>query len=507
MGIRRPSKAQIQRAADVIGFEIDDNDITDFADLVGDTVVGLYRELDNLEFDGPSSSYPRTAGTKPKGDDNPYNAWHVKSTIKGKKKGKLAGKTIAIKDNIAVAGLPMMNGTSVLSDFVPDIDATVVDRILNAGGTILGKAHCEQYCFSGGSHMNDVATVLNPHDETRTSGGSSSGCAALIAGREVDLAIGTDQGGSIRGPSSFCGIYGMKPTHGLVPYTGGFSIEMTLDNIGPMTSSVADNALLLEVIAGEDGFDPRQYAPRTSQYTNAIDTGVDGLKIGIVTEGFGQPEGDPRVDQLVRQSAGRLADVGAEVKEVSIPLHRHGLAIWAPIIIEGFYAQVFKGNGLGNNWRGFYPLSLLYAQASWRQRINRVSEAVRMGLLCAEYMHHEYDGRYYAKAQNLGLKLRAAYDVALAEVDVLLMPTTPVTAPPLPPGDPTREESMSPGFSTIVNTTAFNVTGHPAFSMPCGMLENLPVGTMLIGRHYAEETIYRVADVHEKAAEWTTISG
>ena len=154
----------------------------------------------------------------------------------------------------------MMNGTSTLEGYVPDVDATIVTRILDAGGFILGKAVCESLCFSGGSHTSDTGPVRNPHNTDYTTGGSSSGSAALVAAGEVDLAIGGDQGGSIRIPASWCGIYGLKPTYGLVPYTGIFPIELTLDHTGPMARSVADVALLLEAIAGPDGLDPRQRA-------------------------------------------------------------------------------------------------------------------------------------------------------------------------------------------------------------------------------------------------------
>ena len=203
--------------------------------------------------------YPRTPGYRPAGDENKHNAWYVKTTVAGRRRGKLKGKTVVLKDNIMLAGVPMMNGAATLEGYVPDIDATVVQRILDAGGTIVGKAHCESFCLSGGSHTNATGPVHNPHKMGYSAGGSSSGSAVLVALGEVDMALGGDQGGSIRMPSSFCGTYGMKPTHGLVPYTGIMPIEIYVDHTGPMTANVADNALLLEVLAGPDGYDPRQY--------------------------------------------------------------------------------------------------------------------------------------------------------------------------------------------------------------------------------------------------------
>ena len=214
--------------------------------------------------------YPRTPGYRPTGDENKHNAWYVKTTVEGAARGKLKGKTVVLKDNIMLAGVPMMNGASTLEGYVPDIDATVVQRILDAGGTIVGKAHCENFCLSGGSHTNATGPVHNPHKMGYSAGGSSSGSAVLVALGEVDMALGGDQGGSIRMPSSFCGIYGMKPTHGLVPYTGIMPIEIYVDHTGPMTATVADNALLLEVLAGPDGYDSRQINVKTHPYTKAL---------------------------------------------------------------------------------------------------------------------------------------------------------------------------------------------------------------------------------------------
>jgi amidase len=202
----------------------------------------------------PVTKYPRTPGHKPSPAEDPLNAWYQKTVIKGAPTGKLAGKTVALKDNVLLAGVPMMNGASFLEGYVPEVDATVVTRLLDAGAEIHGKAHCEYLCLSGSSHTNNTGPCHNPWRRGHSAGGSSSGSAALVAAGEVDLAIGGDQGGSIRMPGAFCGIVGMKPTHGLVPYTGIMSMEVTIDHAGPMTRNVADNALMLEVIAGPDGF-------------------------------------------------------------------------------------------------------------------------------------------------------------------------------------------------------------------------------------------------------------
>jgi amidase len=198
------------------------------------------------------------------------------------------------------------------------------------------------FCLSGGSHTNAKGHVHNPRRHGYSAGGSSSGSAALVAAGEIDMAIGGDQGGSIRIPTAYCGVYGMKPSWGLVPYTGVMPIESTIDHVGPITASVADNALLLEVLVGPNALDPRQYAPLTVRYTEALGRSVAGLKIGSVREGFGWANSEPDVDEKTREAAQTFAKLGAAVEEVSIPLHRLGKDIWAPIALEGMQAQMMK---------------------------------------------------------------------------------------------------------------------------------------------------------------------
>src|SRR5438067_4827070 len=315
MAVQLPTPTQLLDIADEIGLDLTDGDVTSFLGLLGPSVAA-YNVVDSMADNLPAVRYPRTPGYRPTGDENAYNAWYVKSTVHGAAEGKLQGKTIVLKDNIMLAGVPMMNGAATLEGYVPEIDATVVHRILDAGGKIVGKAHCENFCLSGGSHTNATGPVHNPHRMGYSAGGSSSGSAVLVARGEVDMAVGGDQGGSIRMPASFCGIYGMKPTHGLVPYTGIMPIEIDVDHHGPMTRTVASNALLLEVIAGADGYDPRQYSPKVHRYTESLGIGIDGLRIAVVKEGFALPNSQRDVDAKVRRAAEVLGKLGARVTEV-----------------------------------------------------------------------------------------------------------------------------------------------------------------------------------------------
>lgn len=504
MTIKRPTLAQLQDIVTELGMDLTPERLEVFRTMMEGSIAS-YDVVEALPDEKPPVNYPRTPGYQPLPEENKYNAWYVKSQVKGAPLGKLSGKTIVLKDNVCLAGVPMMNGASTLEGFVPDVDATIVTRMLDAGGTILGKAHCEYFCLSGGSHTNAHGPVHNPHKHGYSAGGSSSGSGALVAAGEADMAIGGDQGGSIRMPASFCGIYGMKPTWGLVPYTGIMPIENTIDHTGPMTATVADNALLLEVLAGEDGLDPRQYAPKVAAYTQALGQGVSGLKIGVVKQGFAWPNSEADVDAKVRAAAQILAKMGASVSDIDLPMHRIGKDIWAPIALEGLQAQMMNGNGMGFNWKGFYSVSLLDAHANWRARADELSDSLKVSMFIGEYFIRHYRGRFYAKAQNQARRLKAAYDAALANCDLLLMPTLPLKATPIPPAEAPLELYLQRAFEMLPNTAPFDVTGHPAMTLPCGMSDGLPVGLMLIAKNFDEMTIYRAAHAFEQGTDWVAL--
>jgi amidase len=501
MAVRRPTLDQLRSVAEDLGMHMGDEELKSYDALMQGNYAA-YEAVDAMPDYIPAVKYPRTPGYHPEPSENKHNAWYVKTTIKGAPTGKLAGKTVALKDNICLAGVPMMNGSSTLEGYIPDMDATIVTRILDAGGTIVGKTHCEYFCFSGGSHTGAKGPVHNPYKMGYSAGGSSSGSGVVVATGEVDMAIGGDQGGSIRMPSSFCGLYGMKATHGLVPYTGIMPIEITLDHTGPMTGTVRDNALLLEVIAGADGLDPRQYAPKTADYVKALEGGAGGLRIGVVKEGFGLANSEADVDAKVKAGAALFKKLGATVDEISVPMHLLGPAIWLPIAAEGATEFMMKGNGMGTNWRGLYNTTLLDAHSAWRYRADELSDSLKITMLLGHYFIKHYRGHFYSKAQNLSRKLRASYDEALAKYDLLLMPTLPVKATPLPPPDASRELYIQRAFEMVTNTAPFDATGHPAMTVPCGMSDGLPIGLMLIGKHHDESTIYRAAAAFEGGGDW-----
>jgi len=465
--------------------------------------LASYGRLDELVAPALSPVAPRAPGYRPTAAENPYGAWYWKTDISTGAAGLLSGKRVAIKDNICVAGVPMMNGSSLLEGYVPEFDATVVTRILDAGGTIAGKAACEDLCFSGASHTCAGGVIRNPHNPEHSAGGSSGGSAALVAAGEVPMALGGDQGGSIRTPSSWCGIYGLKPTWGLVPTTGSMPISYSVDHCGPMAGSVEDVARLLTVIAGHDGWDTRTIAARTGDYMGALAQPARGLRIGVLREGFGHPESDPAVSSKVRQTVEALSKAGVDAEEVSIPWHLDGPHVWSGIILEGAAEMMLKGYGVGNNVHGFYPLSMQEAFArGMGTRINDVSPTVKLVLMLGEYLHRNYHGRYHSKAQNLRVLLRQAYEQALQRFDALVMPTIPFTATPIPPADAPLDVAIDTALNMQANTCPFDVSGNPAFTVPCGLVNGLPVGLMLVGRHFEEATLFRLAAAIESNIDW-----
>lgn len=498
-----PTAAQLREAAERLGMRPSE----EYLEAVSRITVPLanaYAALEALPDELPEVRYPRTSGRRPAPEENPHGAWYMKTSIKGAPEGKLAGRQVAIKDTICLAGVPMMNGASVLEGYVPEVDATVVTRMLDAGAEIVGKTVCEYLSVSGGSHTAATGLVHNPRKPGYSAGGSSSGSAAVVAAGDVTMALGGDQAGSVRIPSCYCGIYGMKPTYGLVPYSGIMMLEETIDHCGPMTATVRDNALLLEVLAGPDGLDSRQRESKPAEsYTKGLEQGVKGLRIGVLAEGFGRHNSEPDVDAKVRAAAQTLATLGAKVEDFSLPMHNYGFPIWAAIVHDGGFYTMLETNGMGTGREGLYVSSLAKEVSGWRYSGDDFADTIKIMSLFGRYSLDRYRGLYYAKAQNLRRRLRAAYDEALKSYDLLLLPTLPLKATKLPGPDAGPEEITARGWEMIENTCPFNVSGHPAMNIPCGMQDGRPVGMMLVGRHWDEPTIYRAAAAFEAQGDWT----
>ncbi len=500
--MRPPTQDELSALARSFGLSLSDTDLQGLVRLSA-AMQPAYDCLDRQEPFRSPPAFPRDRGRPPDKSENPFNAWAWITDVHGAADGPLTGRRIGIKDNIAVAGAPMRNGSALLGNFIPDEDATVVTRILDAGGTIAGKTVCEDLCFSGSSHTSTPAPVLNPHDSARSAGGSSSGNAAAIAAGDISMAVGGDQGGSVRTPASWCGIVGLKPTHGLVPYTGAFPIEPSFDHLGPMGRTVADVALLLSVIAGPDGLDPRQQNVTVQDYLSAPEDSVSGLRVAVLQEGFGRPESDLASDAVVRSALEAMSRAGAVVEQVSLPLHLDAYQIGSIAIFEGAAEFLFSGNLLGTGFNGPYPERLAghWARA-WRQNPDALPAIGKFALLFGAHARQTSQGASYAKAQNLRRAIRAAYDGILDRYDVLAMPTLPFPAPLLPQPDASLEQVVVAGLDMEGNTAPFDASGHPAISVPCGLCRGLPVGLMFVGRRFDERKVLRAAGSFERLGLW-----
>ena len=505
MAIRLPTEEDLYRLAAENNFELSDEELEAFEAFM----PGMFSAYDVLESmpepREPLKYRDRDPGYRPSREEDPFNAIYRSCSLRGAASGKLAGKRIGLKNNVSVAGMPMTAGSRLLEDYVAESDATIVTRMLDAGAEITAMLNLENFAFSGGGDTCAYGPVHNPHKHGYSAGGSSSGSAAALYYDHMDITIGGDQGGSIRVPASFCGVVGLKPTHGLVPYTGIAGLDNTFDYAGPMARTTADCALTLEVIAGRDPLDPRQAGEVPVQpYTEIMGRGAKGLRIGVVTEGFGMHGAEADVDAGVRRAIAILGEEGAQVSEVSIPDHAEGYAIAWGLVGEGSAAN-FRGNGMGYGWMGQYDVNLMEALGkSLQAQGNDLPPTVKLVLMIGSYMNQRYHGRMYGKAQNLRRVLRAAYDRALDQFDVLVMPATPMKAHSYELNTDIYS-LLAMGWRMFANTQPFNMTGHPAISVPCAMSDGLPVGMMLIGKHFDDGTVLRASHAFEQQADWESL--
>ncbi len=505
MSIRRPSRKELQEIAEEANFSLNEEEVEEYADLVAGTLDAFERlqEIPEPQFAPHDIQYTsRTSGYRPTESENPHNIWITKCTVEGRGAGPLAGRTVGLKDNISLAGVEMTLGSRMLEGYTPTVDATIVDRILDAGGLITGKLNMESFAFSASSDTSDFGTVTNPRSSNYIAGGSSSGSAAAIAADEVDIAIGGDQGGSIRIPASCCGIVGLKPTTGLVPYTGVFPIDNSLDHVGPMAGNVEDVATTLEVMAGSDGLDPRQprdLAPDT--YTESLVDDVSDTTIALLKEGFEREESCEEVNEVVRDAIDELEALGAEVTEVSIPQYLDSLPIW--IAIGGYGGvKMYQQGGVGLYYDGWYNTDLATTYEQFRQsRSNDFPPTVKSILLAVEYLEQIGHGDLYAKAQNISLQLRDEIDRVLENADVIALPTLPMEPLKVDP-NLGRTDRIGRSMGLAKNTSPFDITHHPAISVPCGSTGDCPVGLMLASERFDESKILRVAYTYEQNVDW-----
>ncbi|KAI2463396.1 amidase signature enzyme [Annulohypoxylon bovei var. microspora] len=509
------------------GLEISEPLLDDFSALISaldETISALPDDKD--VWPRPDlSKYPRTDIHIP--EDNELGAWATKVTAKCTSpiSDLLKGRTIAMKDNIALAGVRCTNGTSMV-DWVPEIDATIATRAMDAGAIIVGKAACENACMEAISATSVTGQVHNPYAKGYSAGGSSSGSGRLVATGSVDLAFGADQGGSIRIPSSSCGIVGLKPTWGLVPYTGIISLDATLDHAGPMAKNVRDCATLLEVIAGPDGWDDRQppfglegdklkfVAPVDAVLAKETSKMLEGIKIGVLSEGFEVPGQDPNVVESVQSAVEKFKSLGATVAPVSVPLHKDASLVWSCALPLPGGRQALLGDLYGRRQLYLTDRANMVGPRLTQQQFDALGPGASNLYLGCMWVQEKYGAKVHGKAMNLLKAANNAYDKALKEFDVLVMPTLPYPPPKLP--EPDSDEGplnfMARTTGLIANTCPFNNSGHPALSLPVGFVParedpslKLPTAVQIVGRKYADVDCLKVAAAWEKAFDWKTL--
>ena len=497
---------QTAELAQLANLTLDERERVEFHTLfefIGDIVDGLVALPEPPAR--PAAPGHRDPGRRPAAGEDPLNAivrWcNVRQDGAA---GLLDGVRIGVKDSIGVAGVPLTAGSDALS-YVPAEDAEVVRRILAAGAEIVAVLNMDYFAFSGGGDTSAYGPTLCPFDPSRTAAGSSGGSGAALWYDGIDMTLGCDQGGSIRLPAAWCGVLGLKPTYGLLPYTGILGLDNPIDHVGPMTRTTGDMARLLQVMAGRDGVDHRQPAAVPVQdYLAAVrEPGrLDGVRLAVVREGMGEEMGvEPAVAAAVREACDRLAGLGAEIVEVSIPEHLSSGPLAVAGFIEGMTA-LLAGGGNGHHHRGVYDTVAAQAVGeALRERADRFSNQVKLTLMFGTYMQRRYAGTLYGKAHNLHAWLRGAYDRELASADALVMPA----AAHLPHAvDPSLSISarVMRGWSHLGNTAATNFTGHPALSIPAAASGGLPVGVMLLGRRWDDAGLLRIASAYEAAHGW-----
>ena len=414
---------------------------------------------------------------------------------KGEKVGRLAGIPIAIKDNMCTRGVKTTCASKMLEDFVPPYDATVIKKLEEEDAILIGKTNLDEFAMGSSTENSAFKITKNPIDTTRVPGGSSGGSAAAVGAEMVPLALGSDTGGSIRQPASFCGIVGMKPTYGLVSRYGLIAFGSSLDQIGPFSMTVEDNAYLLNILAGEDELDGTTAKGLSKKdYTKDIDSGIEGMKIGIPKE-FIEEEGlDSEIKDVILKDIEALRQLGAEVEEFSLPTTKDGLAPYYIISSAEASSNLARFDSIRYGYRTKEFTSV--EELVEKSRSEGFGREVKRRIMLGTYaLSSGYYDAYYNKAQKFRAKLKQDFKEAFKKYDIIIGPVSPIL--PFKIGE--RCEDPTAMYLADIYTININLATVPALSMPGGKSsDGLPIGLQLIGDVFTEEKIYKVAYALEK---------
>jgi len=411
----------------------------------------------------------------------------------------LAGVPVALKDNLCTRGVKTTAASKILESFVPPYDATVIDRLERAGAVVIGKTNCDEFAMGSSTENSAFGPTHNPWGTNRAPGGSSGGSAAAVAARMAPLALGSDTGGSIRQPAAFCGIVGLKPTYGRVSRYGLLAFASSLDQIGPMTLTVHDAAIALNVIAGADTADATSASEPVPDYTAALTGDVRAAKIGvpwkILESGI-----DGEVMGAFRAALDALAARGATIVDVELPHARHAIAVYYLVATAEASSNLARYDGVRYGLRAPGALEAMYART---RALGFGAEVKRRIMLGTYVLSAGYYDAYYLKAQQVRTLITRDYERAFERVDAVAMPTSPTPAFRI--GERVADPLQM--YLADVFTVSANLAGLPAISVPCGFTaEKMPVGLQLTGRRFDEATLLRFADAYERDTAWWTQS-
>lgn len=418
----------------------------------------------------------------------------------GEAVGPLAGIPIGIKDNLCTQGIPTTCASKILENFVPPYESTVTQRLKMAGSVMVGKTNLDEFAMGGSTENSAFGRTANPWDLDCVPGGSSGGSAAAVAADECTVALGSDTGGSIRQPASFCGVVGLKPTYGLVSRYGLVAFASSLDQIGPFGRSVEDVAILLEAIAGHDPKDSTSLkveVPRYTDYLKPIKKSSRKFRIGIIKETFGEGL-DSQVGAAVMAAVDQFKKLGAEVQEISCPQFRYGVPTYYIIAPSEASANLARYDGVKYGFRTPQADNLMDMYT--RTRAEGFGPEVKRRIMIGTYaLSAGYYDAYYLKAQKVRTLIKQDFERAFAQVDVLVCPTAPSTA--FKAGDKNNDPLSM--YLLDLMTIPVNLAGLPGLSLPCGFDDQgLPIGLQIIGNLLREDLVLQAAHSYEQATEW-----